>query len=743
MGKAVGIDLGTTNSVAAFFRVEGADPEVVEAKDANMPPDYRLMPSAVGYRSDSNTFVVGREAYALLKANPRDVITSIKRLMGRGFQDKEVQEQIDRFNYTVARSSQGTENSLVVLFASLTEGKKEFEPEDISAKILQQVIQSAKRERGVEVNQAVITIPAYFDDKQKYATRVAALRAGLEPLELLSEPTAAAISYGYKPDSNEAEVILVYDFGGGTFDASLITTSGNLISEESVAGDLWLGGDDIDTLIIDFVKKTIEADEDIDDLDVLIKKMPGHQRAAFISDLKKAAENAKVDLSRNTKTVVEPVTRLVDEAGMVVPVEVTVTREQLNNLIKPMVERTIAICHQSMRSSGYTINDVDRILMVGGSSQIPYVQDCIKQEFGDKKVLIHPRPMTAVAEGAAIVAAGKVEKTATVNRDYVIKLVDGYDVVLAKGELDFTVTRIYKTVTDGQRLIKLAFYNSDDVQMSLDSQELTEDKGQIWLGLDKEYPSGTEIQVTLNYSDKGEDIRITAVLKNDPSVRVTSSLSRGKEDETIYKRLNTLIEDLNSKGSLTSVGVKNLNQDAVPIIQMANRIIDRENGDVIRQDMYERATEAVEKLEWNFSDELNKASSYIQDCELYLEYSKSQIPDAQIARIEALVKKLKLAQDRKAIGEIEKISEDIKHELETVPPSANIPVYSVYAVKRAYQEDPRKGREMEIKLNKLVDATNDGNYSEAERILDELRPDVIYWLGQDEKSATVQTGIRK
>nr|WP_319422331.1 Hsp70 family protein [Pleurocapsa sp. FMAR1] len=384
MGNIVGIDLGTTNSVAAF---KFANTEIVTAPD-NPAPDRTLTRSVIAL--ENNRIIVGNDAYKKLKADPENVVISIKRLIGRGFGDSVVQQQLDRFAYKISKSTKGTENSLSVWLDS-----KEYEPEDISAEILKKIVQNAltyqeqqgQRER---ITRAVITIPAYFNDKQRNATQIAATRAGLAGSELLPEPTAAAISYGFKPNSDDVKTILVYDFGGGTFDSSIVTAAGNQFIESGKAGDLWLGGDDIDDRLIDFVKEQIAEAEDLEDIDSLINKMPHYQKARFMGDLKMAVEQAKIQLSSNSKAQIMPSTPLLDDLGMAISIEVEITREQFEGMILPMVERSIAVCKDAIKYSDYPEDMIDVVLLVGGSSQIPLVQRKVTEAFGADKVVVHP-----------------------------------------------------------------------------------------------------------------------------------------------------------------------------------------------------------------------------------------------------------------------------------------------------------------------------------------------------------------
>ncbi len=361
MSKAIGIDLGTTNSVAAF---KLASVEVVTAND-NTPPDRKLTRSVVA--CEQGQITVGDKAYNQLRADPENTIISIKRLIGRGFSDEAVQKQRSELGYKIAQPTQGTENSIGVWL-----GNQEYQPEDISAEILKKLVQNTRSyyqqmgKAGETIDQAVITIPAYFNDKQRHATRTAALKAGLAPLELLPEPTAAAISYGFSPDSDDVQTILVYDFGGGTFDASLITSAGTSFIEQGKAGDLWLGGDDIDSRLMEFVKKQVAQQEQLSDIDGLIAKMPYYQRVRFNADLKIAVEHAKVELSNTDVVEINSATPLMDELGLAIPIEVEITREQFENSIADLVERSIEICHQALQYSEYSPDSVDVVLLVGG-----------------------------------------------------------------------------------------------------------------------------------------------------------------------------------------------------------------------------------------------------------------------------------------------------------------------------------------------------------------------------------------
>lgn len=588
MSKTIGIQLGRRNSVAAF---KVSQVEVVTSED-NTPPHRKLTPSVVAY--EQGRFLVGEKAHNQLRCDPENTIVSIMNLMGRSFSDPFVQNFRSCVGYKITQPTQGTENGISVWL-----GGKEYQPEDIAAEILKKVVQNAQAYRKAigesdeVINQAVITIPSYFNDKQCSSTRTAALKAGLTLLKLLPEPTAAAISYGYSPSSEDVKTILIYDFGGSTFDASLITAAGTQFIENGKAGDLSLGGEDINRRLIQFVKEQAAQQEEISDIDELIAKMPHIQQVRFRADLKMEVERAKVELSSATVAQIAFVTPLRDELGIAIPVDVEITREKFEELIAPLVDRSIQICHEALRLSEYPPEMVDIVLLVGGSSQIPLVQRKVRQAFGTDKVVVHPRPMYAAAEGAAIVAVGLTDSVTTVSRDYFIKLPSNrrYKVISRGDILPVTTSLTFKTEVDRQRLIHFELFSPDQVKEALNEVKGDERIGELWLGLEQNYLKGTEILVCLELDEKNSDLKITATLKSDPSVRVSCTFSRGCLDERIYSDLEQAIEELNAL-NLPAAIVEETMKLAVPVVQAANQIIDVRTGEE-RTDMRDRAQAAL------------------------------------------------------------------------------------------------------------------------------------------------------
>jgi len=738
MAKAIGIDLGTTNSVAAF---KEAGVEVVTHSE-NKPPDYKLTPSAVA--EINGKVCVGLEALNALKDQPSDVIVSIKRLMGRGFLDDRVQSMKSKSSYKIDRSTKGTENSLSVWM-----GGKEYEPEDISAFILKKVVENAIKYRqeqlgktGESITQAVITIPAYFNDKQKQATRTAAYRAGLTPIELLPEPTAAAISYGFSPDSSDVKTILVYDFGGGTFDASLITATGTEFIELGKAGDLWLGGDNIDEELINFVKNQVKQEEGIDNIDALIERMPDKQRNQLKAELKVACERAKIELSQFTEAMVQPTAQLVDEDGYLVPISVTIARQVFEGMISNLVDRTIQICHEALRISEYTIDLVDVVLLVGGSSQIPLVQEKMKQAFGAEKVVVHPRPMYAVAEGAAIVAAKKVNKVGTVSRDYCIRLADGsFTTEIAQGEvLPIFKSRVYKTVSDSQRLVHFEFFSPDRVAESLEGETKYERIGDLWLPLEGKLKIGTEIVVFYELDEKETELKVSAHLKNDSSVRVQTTFSRGRSDEIIYKSIEEFINEINENSFLSEVGVEALANDLIPILKRAGSIIDPNTGRE-NKDVYNLTEAEFKRVKVRFSPSFVMLGDLMTELDFILRLGSDLLPETYKVRLKSLQGEIDNALASGAESEIDGIYERAKREIGLLPEPVLLLLALKHEISVVAQGHPEHKEFLWLHFSELISGMEHHDRLRIESAFKEIDRVLSQYTSDNLSAAKLITGI--
>ena len=394
MAKTIGIDLGTTNSVVAF---KDATVKVI----ATGPNNEDLCRSCVAI-DKSGSFLVGNVPYNHWKFYTPNIVVSAKRLMGASISDAQVQkmkEDRDMYPYGISKYSGGTEDSVAIIMNG-----KEFTPEQISAEILKQLKEDASIKLGDEVTHAVITVPAYFNEKQKSATRKAAELAGLKVQRLLAEPTAAAISYGAdKMSSEDDKIYVVYDFGGGTFDLSILVASGGNFIESGTSGDRWLGGDDIDRLLTEYVLSEAGKSNDVD-LHEIIEDLPERKKHAFQGELKKEIETAKKALSQAESVTVSIFDYLETEEGDPIDIEVTVRRETFNSMIRPLVQRTIDLIDELLVKTAYPIETIDNILLVGGSSCIPLVREMLSEKYGKEKILSSEKPMLAIAEGAAILS---------------------------------------------------------------------------------------------------------------------------------------------------------------------------------------------------------------------------------------------------------------------------------------------------------------------------------------------------
>ncbi len=380
MSKIIGIDLGTTNSVVAVM--EGGEPVVI-----TNPEGSRITPSVVGF-TKSGERLVGQVAKRQAVTNPENTIFSIKRFMGRKYD--EVNEEMKMVPYTVARVSNGD--------VRVKAGGKEMSPPEISAMILQKLKQAAEEYLGQTVTKAVITVPAYFNDAQRQATKDAGQIAGLEVMRIVNEPTAAALAYGL--DKKKDETIAVYDFGGGTFDISILEVGEGVVEVKATNGDTHLGGDNLDQRVIDWIVSEFKKQEGID----LSKDRMALQR------LKEAAEKAKMELSTVMETDINLPFITADQTG---PKHLTMklTRAKFEQIVEDLLQKTVGPTKQALTDAGLDASKIDEVVLVGGSTRIPRVQAIVKDLFG-KEPHKGVNPDEVVAVGAAIqagVLAGEVK----------------------------------------------------------------------------------------------------------------------------------------------------------------------------------------------------------------------------------------------------------------------------------------------------------------------------------------------
>jgi molecular chaperone DnaK len=372
MGKIIGIDLGTTNSVVAIM--DGKEPKVIVNEEGS-----RITPSVVAF-DDKGEILVGQTAKRQAVTNPENTIYSSKRFVGRRFD--EVAEEAKRVPYKVVKSPNGD--------SWIDVRGKAMAPPEISAKVLQKLKKAAEDYLGEKISEAVITVPAYFNDAQRQATKDAGKIAGLDVKRIVNEPTAAAMAYGL--DKKNDEIIAVYDFGGGTFDISILEVGDNVVQVISTNGDTHLGGDDVDILVMDWLIAEFKKDTGID---VSKDKM-------VIQRLKDAAEQAKIELSSKTSTTINLPFLTADASGPKHLVK-DITRAKLEQMISPLVERSMEPVRKALADAKKKPSDIHEVVLVGGSTRIPLVQETVKKFFG-KEPNKGVNPDEVVALGAAVQA---------------------------------------------------------------------------------------------------------------------------------------------------------------------------------------------------------------------------------------------------------------------------------------------------------------------------------------------------
>ena len=374
MAKVIGIDLGTTNSCVAVM--EGGKPKVIENVEGT-----RTTPSIVAFAKDGER-LIGQPAKRQAVTNPENTIFAVKRLIGRRFDDPMTKKDMELVPYNITKGANGD--------AWVKAGGEDYSPSQISAFILQKMKETAEAYLGEKVEQAVITVPAYFNDAQRQATKDAGRIAGLEVLRIINEPTAAALAYGL--DKTENKTIAVYDLGGGTFDISILEVGDGVFEVKSTNGDTFLGGEDFDSKIVEYLADTFKKDEGID--------LRGDKLA--LQRLKEAAEKAKIELSSAATTEVNLPFITADANGPKHLVK-TITRADLEKLVEELVKRTLEPCKKAIKDAGVSASEIDEVVLVGGMTRMPRVREVVKDFFG-KEPHTGVNPDEVVAIGAAIQA---------------------------------------------------------------------------------------------------------------------------------------------------------------------------------------------------------------------------------------------------------------------------------------------------------------------------------------------------
>ncbi len=515
MGKIIGIDLGTTNSAVAVM--EGGEPTVIASSEGE-----RLYPSVVAVNKNHER-LIGRTARNQAVVNPENTVFSIKRFMGRKYDDPEVQRALAHMPYEVTKASNG--DVRVIL------DSKEYSPPEVSAMILGKLKADAEAYLGESVTQAVITVPAYFNDAQRNATKDAGKIAGLEVLRIINEPTASSLAYGL--DKKSDEVIAVYDLGGGTFDISILDVGDGVFQVRSTSGDTFLGGDDFDQRIIDYIADEFKRENGID----------LRQDRQALQRLKESAEKAKIELSSMMQTEINLPYVTADASGPKHLV-MTLTRSKLEQLTSDLIERSLGPVQQALKDADLDPSDINEIVLVGGMTRMPAVQDAVRKLFGkDPHKGVNPDEVVAV--GAAIqagVLGGDVKD---------ILLLDVTPLTLSVETLGGVATpmiernttiptrksQVYSTATDSQPQVEIHVLQGER-PMAADNKSL----GRFILDGIPPAPRGVpQIEVTFDIDANGI-LKVTAQDKaTGRSQHITITASSGLSDNEV-ERMRTEAE---------------------------------------------------------------------------------------------------------------------------------------------------------------------------------------------------------
>jgi molecular chaperone DnaK len=568
MAKILGIDLGTTNSVAAI--VAAGVPKVLENQEGT-----RITPSVVAL-SKSGERLVGILAKRQAVANPHNTIFSVKRLIGRRFNDEEVQRAKKILPYEIRESDNGG--------IEVKMGERWYKPEEISAMVLQKIKLDAEAKLGEEIKEAVITCPAYFDDSQRAATKAAGEIAGLEVKRLLPEPTAAALAYGL--DKNTNSRILVYDFGGGTFDISILEIGDGIIETKAVGGDTFLGGDDFDQRIIQFLIDWYKKEEGID----LSQDVLALQR------LKESAEKAKQELSSLYETEINlPFITSTSEGPK--HLYYKFTRSQLEDLTKDLVEKSIDLVEKTLKEAGLKKEDINDIILVGGQTRMPLIQQKVKEFFGkDPKKDINPDEVVAI--GAAIQAGilqGEIREILLLD---VVPLTLGIEtlggiahpMIPKNTPIPYSKKEIFTTAEDNQTVVEVHVVQGER-QMAQDNKTLA----RFLLEGIPPAPRGIpQIEVTFDIDQNGI-LTVTAMDKatqKSQSVKITNSVNLSKEE---IEKLKKEAEEYAAEDFRKRKLAESKNQ-ADNLIYQARKLL-KEYQDKINMDLKTKIEEKIKELE--------------------------------------------------------------------------------------------------------------------------------------------------
>ena len=629
MGKIIGIDLGTTNSCVSVM--EGGKPKVIENSEGT-----RTTPSVVGYQ-DNGESLVGAPAKRQAVTNPKDTVYAVKRLIGRKFEEDEVQKDIKLMPYTISKADSGD------AWVEIKGDKKA--PPQISAEILRKMKQTAEDYLGETVTEAVITVPAYFNDSQRQATKDAGKIAGLEVKRIINEPTAAALAFGMDKKEGDRK-IAVYDLGGGTFDVSIIEISSvdgeHQFEVLSTNGDTFLGGEDFDNRIIEHLAEIFEKENGVD----LTKDMLAKQR------LKEAAEKSKIELSSSTQTEVNLPYITADASGPKHLV-VKLTRAKLESLVADLIDRTVEPCQTAMKDAGVSNGDISDVILVGGQTRMPKVQDKVKEIFG-VEARKDVNPDEAVAVGASIQAGvmqGDVKD---------VLLLDVTPLSLGIETLGSVSTKLIKKNTTIPTKASQVFSTAEDNQSAVTIHVLQGER---------EMASGNKSLGQFNLTDIPSAPRGTPQIEVTFDIDANGILHVNAKDKATGKENKITIK---ANGGLSEEEIKKMEEDA------------------------EKHAEEDQKLR-ELVDVKNAAEAMIHSVQKTMADHKDKVTDDEKSKIESAIKDLE-----------EAVKTDNKEEIEAknkvLAEASQKLGEKVYADQQAQQGQPQGNEAQGEAKEKTVDA---------------------------------------